>query len=130
MNKVVLVGRLVKDPELRFTQSEKAVAVFTVACDRKFQRGEADFINCVAWNKTAEFINQYFKKGDRVSLCGHISVRSWDDDSGNRRYVTEVAVEEVEFARSKSEGGKTDNAASLPADISDFMPIDDDDCPF
>lgn len=139
MNKVVLLGRMAKDPELRSTQSEKAVAAFTVACDRRFAKGEADFINCIAWNKTAEFVNQYFKKGDRISLCGRIQVRSWED-GGQKRYATEVVADEVEFAQSKSDGMQsptpqpqietTGNFSNIPAMIDDFVPIDDSDLPF
>lgn len=139
MNKVILLGRMAKDPELRSTQSEKAVATFTVACDRIFAKGEADFINCVAWNKTAEFVNRYFKKGDRISLCGRIQVRSWEDN-GQKRYATEVVADEVEFAQSKSEGMQsptpqpqietTGNFGNIPAMIDDFVPIDDSDLPF
>ena len=105
MNKVVLVGRLTKDPELRSTQSGTAVASFTVACDRRFQKeGEerqADFINCVAWGSTAEFVSRYFAKGQRMALSGRIETRSWQDDKGNKRYATEVIAEDVEFAQSK-----------------------------
>lgn len=130
MNKVVLVGRLAKDPELRSTQLDKVVAVFTVACDRRFARGEADFINCVAWGKTAEFVSRYFKKGDRIGIVGRLQVRSWEDEKGNKRYATEVVAEDVEFAQSKSEGGKAENTAPTMADIGDFIPVDDDDVPF
>ena len=107
MNKVILVGRLTKDPELRATQSGTAVISFSVACDRRFAKeGErsADFINCVGWGKTAEFISRYFAKGMRIALSGRIETRSWEDDKGNKRYATEVVAEEVEFAQSKGEG--------------------------
>ena len=105
MNKVILVGRLTKEPELRSTQSGKSVASFTVACDRKFKKeGEqtADFINCVAWGSTAEFVSRYFSKGMRIALDGRIETRSWEQD-GQKRYATEVIAEDVEFAQSKSE---------------------------
>ncbi len=146
MNKVVLVGRLARDPELRNTQSGTAVVSFTVACDRRFTRqGEerqADFINCVAWNKTAEFISRYFTKGMRIALDGRIQTRSYDDQSGNKRYITEVVAEDVEFAQSKNENGYQADAPSYSApqapaapqapsaDIDGFMPVEEEDLPF
>ena len=148
MNKVVLVGRLARDPELRTTQSGTPVVSFTVACDRRFARqGEerqADFISCVAWNKTAEFVSRYFTKGMRIALDGRIQTRSYDDQNGNKRYVTEVIAENVEFAQSKNEGSaaQTPNqpAQQKPAapqapssDIDGFMPIEgieEEDLPF
>ena len=142
MNKVVLVGRLARDPELRTTQSGTNVVSFTVACDRRFARqGEerqADFINCVAWNKTAEFIGRYFTKGMRIALDGRIQTRSYDDQNGTKRYITEVVAEDVEFAQSKNESGGAAPAFSAPAsvpqapsaDIDGFMPVEEEDLPF
>ena len=107
MNKVILVGRLVREPELRTTQSGVNVCSFTVACDRRYQKeGErqADFINCIAWRNTADFISNYFTKGTRIALDGSIQTRSWDAEDGTKRYATEVIVEHAEFAQSKSEG--------------------------
>ena len=146
MNKVVLVGRLARDPELRTTQSGTNVVSFTVACDRRFARqGEerqADFISCVAWNKTAEFISRYFTKGMRIALDGRIQTRSYDDQNGNKRFVTEVVAEDVEFAQSKTENGGFNQAPdySAPqapvapqapsADIDGFMPVEEEDLPF
>ena len=135
MNKVILVGRLARDPELRSTQSGTAVVSFTVACDRRFvkegEERQADFINCVAWNKTAEFISRYFTKGMRIALDGRIQTRSYDDQQGNKRYITEVIAEEVEFAQSKHEGsGQSVPANAAPnADVSGFMPVEDGDLP-
>ncbi|MCL2840962.1 MAG: single-stranded DNA-binding protein [Defluviitaleaceae bacterium] len=107
MNKVILLGRLTKDPEIRYSQSADptCVARFTVAVDKRFKReGEpdADFINCVSFRRTAEFIERYIKKGMMVSICGSISVRSYDDNSGQRRWVTEVNADEVNFAESRA----------------------------
>lgn len=141
MNKVVLVGRLTKDPELRTTATGTAVCNFTVACDRRFvKQGEerqADFINCIAWRQTGEFVNKYFSKGTRIALEGSIQTRSWDDNEGKKRYATEVMVDNVEFAQSKNE---SDGSYSQPAqpstpktpsgDIDGFMPVDDEDLPF
>lgn len=111
MNKILLIGRLTKDPELRYTQSGTAVASFTLAVNRSFanQNGEreADFINCVAWQKAAEFVSQYFKKGQQMALEGRLQVRSYDDNNGQRRWVTEVVTEKVEFVGSKGGNGNS-----------------------
>ena len=115
MNKILLIGRLTKDPELRYTQSGTAVASFTLAVNRSFanQNGEreADFINCVAWQKAAEFVSQYFKKGQQMALEGRLQVRSYDDNNGQRRWVTEVVTEKVEFVGSKGSGNSGSNGA-------------------
>ena len=107
MNKVILLGRLTKDPEIRYSQSAEPVCVsrFTVAVDRRFKKeGEpdADFINCVAFRRTAEFMERYIKKGMMVSVCGSLTVRSYDDNTGQRRWITEVTAEEVNFAESRA----------------------------
>ena len=132
MNKVILVGRLTRDPELRATTSGVSVASFTVACDRKYvKQGEerkADFINCIAWRQSAEAISRYFKKGDRIALEGTIQVRDWTDNDGKKRYATEVVVEQWEFAQSKTEGAPA--TSNTEADLDGFMPVDDDDLPF
>lgn len=135
MNKVILMGRPVRDPEVRYTQSGVAVASFTLACDRRYaKQGEerqADFIACVAWNKTAEFVGQYVKKGQRIALDGRIETRSYDDKNGNKRYVTEVIAENVEFAQSKNEGGAQAPAPTAPSsNIDGFIPVDDEHLPF
>lgn len=115
MNKILLIGRLTKDPELRYTQSGTAVASFTLAVNRSFanQNGEreADFINCVAWQKAAEFVSQYFKKGQQMALEGRLQVRSYDDNNGQRRWVTEVVTEKVEFVGSKGSGNSGSDSA-------------------
>lgn len=109
MNKVILVGRLTKDPELRYTAgSNVPVVQTTVAVDRKYKsegQPTADFIPIVAWRSTAEFINKYFTKGSRIGLTGSIQTRSYDDNEGKKRYVTEVIVDEVEFVESKKQEG-------------------------
>ena len=132
---MILVGRLVRDPEYKTTQSGTPVASFTVACDRRFaKQGEerqADFINCVAWNKTAEFVSRYFAKGMRIALEGRIQTRSYDDNDGNKRFVTEVVAEAVEFAQSKNENVSNDAPATPSAPAPDgFIPVEDDDLPF
>jgi single-strand DNA-binding protein len=103
VNRVVLVGRLTKDPELKRTQTGKSVVSFTVAVNRRFgQQEQADFINCVAWEKTAEFLGQYAKKGAMVSVEGRISTRTYDDSTGKKVYVTEVVSESVQLLESRS----------------------------
>ena len=134
MNKAILVGRLTKDPELRATTSGVSVASFTVACDRRFvKQGEerkADFINCIAWQKSAEAISKYFKKGDRIALEGSIQIRDWQDNDGKKHYATEVVVDAWEFAQSKSEGAASSMQAEPTEDVDGFMPVDDVDLPF
>lgn len=126
LNKVILMGRFTRDPELRSTPQGVSTCSFSLAVDRNFARdGEerkADFINCVAWRQTAEFISKYFKKGNMIALEGSIQTRTWDDQDGKKRYVTEVILSDVYFAESK----KTDG---IPSDA----PIglgEDDDLPF
>ena len=109
MNKVVLMGRLTRDPEVRYTQNTNTlVASFSLAVNRRFvKQGEerqADFINIVAWNKTGEFCSKYFKKGQQVGVIGRIQTRTWDDEQGQKHYVTEVITEEAYFADSKRDG--------------------------
>ncbi len=109
MNKVILMGRLTRDPEVRYTQNTNTlVASFSLAVNRRFvKQGEerqADFINIVAWNKTGEFCSKYFKKGQQVGVVGRIQTRTWDDEQGQKHYVTEVVAEEAYFADSKRDG--------------------------
>ena len=126
MNKVNLLGRVCKDVELRYTTSGTAVASFTLAVDRRFQKqGEerqADFINCVAWGKTAEFVANYFTKGQMMALSGRIETRSWEDNEGVKRYATEVIAEEVYFADSKKSEGA---ASKAPAQTAPAQPAED-----
>lgn len=148
MNKVILMGRLVKDPEVRYSQSSEPVAVarYSLAVNRRFKRDgeqDADFINCVAFGKTGEFAEKYFKKGQMVSIVGRLQVRSWDDQNGQKRWTTEVVVEEQYFAESKAsfESHKSSVEANIPKTeipvapaAEGFYPIDesieDEDLPF
>ncbi len=114
MNKVVLIGRLTRDPELRYTSgSNAAVCNFTIAVDRGFtgQSGdrEADFIPIVVWNKQAENVKNYLTKGSQVAVEGRIQVRNYDDQNGQKRYVTEVIANNVEFLGSKNSSNNTSN---------------------
>ncbi len=118
MNKVILLGRLTKDPEVRYTQNNNTlVASFTLAVNRRFvaqgQERQADFFNIVAWSKLGEFCSKYFKKGQQVSIVGRLQNRSWDDDQGTRHYITEVIAEEAYFADSKREGNGGDSSNSF-----------------
>ena len=140
MNKVILVGRLARDPELRATNTGLPVCNFAVACDRRYvKQGEerqADFINCIAWRQTGESIAKYFTKGQRIALEGSLQVRTWTDNEGKNRSTMEVVVDQWEFAQSKGEstGGGSYSAPVAPApaagDIDGFMPIDEEELPF
>lgn len=116
MNKVLLIGRLSKDPELRYTQGGTAVANFTLAVNRRFtnQSGEreADFINCVAWSKTAEFVANYFKKGQQMAMEGRIQVSTYDGNDGQKKWKTDVIAEQIEFVGSKSNGSNDNKAGN------------------
>ncbi len=105
MNKVFLIGRLTRDPELRYTGSNTAVATFSLAVNRNFTNAngerEADFINIVVWRKQAENVKNYLSQGSQVAIDGRIQTRSYDDQNGQKRYVTEVVADNVEFLGSK-----------------------------
>lgn len=112
MNHFVGIGRLTRDPNVKYTQSGKACAKFTLAIDRRRSgdgNQQADFISCVAWEKTAEVISQYCTKGKKIAVEGRIQTRSYDAQDGSKRYVTEVVVNSMEFCDSK--GGGTSSAA-------------------
>lgn len=105
INNVVLVGRLTKDPELKRTQSGTSVCSFTLAVNRKTQaqgQPDADFIGCVAWNKTAEIMEQYLHRGSLIGVEGHIQTRNYENQQGQRVYITEVIVHNITFLESKS----------------------------
>ncbi len=130
MNKVILMGRLTKDPETRYTQTNNIqVTSFTLAINRRFAKDgeqQADFISIVAWNKTAEFVSKYFRKGQQVGVIGRIQTRNYDDDKGVKHYITEVIAEEVYFADSKKEG----QADTTIDTTNDFEISSSDDLPF
>lgn len=118
INNVVLMGRLVATPELRNTQTGIAVTSFSIAVERSYARAgeqrQADFINCVAWRNTAEFISRYFQKGQMIALTGSIQTRNYDDKNGNKRTAVEVIVDQASFCGSKAETGAGSNDYSAP----------------
>lgn len=115
MNQVQLIGRMARDPELRRTEKGTSVVSFALAVDRRFQRDAVDFIDCVAWRSTAEFIDKYFRKGKRVALTGSIQVRKWKDKDGNDRKSVEVVADSVEFADGKDQGAGSYAADQMAA---------------
>ena len=96
VNQVVLIGRCVKDPELKKTQNNKSVVSFTIAVNQKYNRDKTDFINCVAWEKTADYLGNYVKKGNLIAVEGRISTRNYDGSDGKKVYITEVVCESVQ----------------------------------
>ena len=139
MNKVILVGNLASDPEFRATQSGIAQCSFRVAVQRRYANAqgdrEADFLTCVAWRQTAEFVHKYFAKGNRIGLTGSLQSRAYDAQDGSKRYVTEVIVEDVEFVAPKGEGHGSGAAECRqprqPAQAdAGFTEVEDDDLPF
>ena len=134
MNKVILLGRLTKDPEVRYTQSENilAIAKYTLAVDRRFKKEgqpSADFINCVAFGKSAEFAEKYMTKGRLFGVIGRIQTRNYENDKKEKVYVTEVVVDEQYFADSKKED-KKDLSELLKEDDDKSKELDDIDLPF
>ncbi len=134
MNKTLLIGRTTKDPDIRYAQSEQpmTIARFNLAVDRRFKKeGEqsADFISCVAFGKTAEFIEKYVFKGTKIAVEGRIQTGSYTNKDGNKVYTTDVVVEQVEFA-----GAKTDSKSAAKESNDDFMNVadelDDEGLPF
>jgi len=137
MNKVILVGRLTRDPDVKTTTSGKTVATFTLAVDRRFKnkdgQKEADFVPIVVWGKQAEIVDQYLSKGSQIGISGRLQVRSYDDKEGQRRYATEVIAEEVNFiGGNKDRGSQSHAAEGPPLNLDDdfHLMADDDDIPF
>jgi single-strand DNA-binding protein len=145
MNRVALLGRLTKDIDLRYTESQTAVGNFTLAVRKRLKNADgeydSDFINCVCWKETAETMNKYLKKGDPVLIEGRINTRNYEDKDGNKHYITEVAVEHIDFV-----GGKKENTTqptkndieednpykdmSVKVEADQSIVINDDDLPF
>lgn len=146
INKAILMGRLTRDPELRHTGSGTPVCSFSIAIDNGYgDNRQTDFINCVAWNKTAEFVEKYFTKGRMIIVVGRISTRTWEGQDGKKNYVTEVVASEVSFGESKraadengysapqrQDFGADTNVPEMPMDTEDdFVALEtNDDLPF
>ena len=132
INKVILMGRLTRDPEMRHTNSGTPVTTFSIAIDNGYgDNKRTDFVNCLAWNKTAEFVTKYFTKGKMIIVIGRITTRSWETQDGKRAYATEVVANEVSFGETKS-SPQTAAQPPMQDDDEDFTPQDeeDDDLPF
>lgn len=136
MNKAILMGRLTADPELKMTNNGTPVCSFTLAVPRRFQRDTSDFINIVTWKKTAEFVSNYFAKGQQIAVCGSIQSRKYQDKNGNNHTVIEVIADEVDFCGNKKEQPAPEDeppkkpSFSIP-DGGDFEAVDNDsDLPF
>lgn len=127
MNTVALIGRITKDPNVRYSQGQNptAIAKFTLAVDRKKKEDGADFINCVAFGKTGEFIEKYFSKGMKMAVTGHIQTGSYDDKDGKKVYTTDVIVDNCEFVEKKDSQGepKQESFVDIPQGIEDELPF-------
>ncbi len=133
LNKAILGGRLTADPELKHTPQGVAVASFSIAVNRKGKDAGTDFINCVAWRQTADFICRFFKKGSSICVSGSIQTRSWTDNQNNKRQATEVVVDEAFFVDTKGENvqGGFDEPAFQTTQAPKFEEVaSDDDLPF
>lgn len=138
LNHITIMGRLTRDPELRRTGSGLAVASFTVAVDRDWPNKETgeketDFIDCVAWRQTGEFVSKYFTKGSMIVVSGRLQIRSWVDKDGNKRKTAEIVADNVYFGESKKKDTQSsataywDNPHYVKPAVSDFAMFDDDD---
>lgn len=126
MNSVQLIGRLTRDPEVRYTDGGASIARFSLAVDRRFKQengADVDFINIVSFGKTAEFIEKYFHKGIKIALNGRIQTGSYTDKDGKKVYTTDIVAENVEFCESK--GTSANNDAPAPSSDGDFMSVPD-----
>lgn len=134
MNKVILMGRLTKDPEQRRTQTDIHVTTFTLAVDRRFaKQGEekqTDFLNIVTWRTTAEFVAKYFSKGQQMCLVGNIQTRTYQDADGKTRYVTEIVADEVYFAGEKKQKAQTEDTQEYNFDDFTVDTSNEDELPF
>ena len=127
MNKVLLIGRLTRDPEVRYSQNDTTIARYTLAVDRMTRNTEqsADFIRCVCFNKTAEFTEKYFRKGIKIAITGRIQTGSYTDQEGKTVYTTDIVVENQEFCESRSASSAAPSAQPSPSHASQFMDIPD-----
>lgn len=127
LNHSIIMGRLTANPELRRTGTGKAVVSFTIACDKPGKDSGASFIPCVAWEKTGEFINQYFTKGSAIAVEGRIESRQYETKDGQKRNLLEVVVSQTHFCGKKEESGHTGFVPNDSIPASDFAMLDDDD---
>ena len=127
LNHITIMGRLTKNPELRRTNSGKAVVSFDIACDKPGRDSGASFIPCVAWEKTGEFIDSYFTKGSAIVLEGRLESRQYETKDGQKRTVLEVVVSQAHFCGKKEESSNTGYASPNPQPTSDFALLDDED---
>lgn len=131
MNKAIIMGRLTRDPELKYTQSNVAVVSFIVAVDRAFKpkdgERETDFINCVAWRQSAEFLARWFTKGRMIAVSGSLQTRKYTDRDGNQRNVTEIVAEDVYFCGDRGERSEAAESRFEQPTGGDFADIEDDD---
>jgi single-strand DNA-binding protein len=136
MNKAMVIGNLTKDPELKTTPAGVSVCTFTVAVRRPFSKDETDFIPVVTWRGLAENCSKFLSKGRKVAVAGRIQVRNYEANNGERRYVTEIIADDVEFLTPKGEGGARDvppppdDAGLFGDEPEDFEPLDDEQMPF
>jgi len=141
MNRAIIIGNLTKDPELRTTSSGISVCTFRVAVSRQFKRDETDYLNIVTWRGLAENCAKFLAKGRKVGVVGSIQTREYDDNNGQRRYITEIVADDVEFLSPKGEGGGSgprthdvppppDDAGLFGNEPDDFEPLDDEQMPF
>lgn len=119
LNHIIIMGRLTRDPELRYTQSQTPVASFTVAVDRDYsgqgQEKQTDFIDCVAWRGTGEFVNKYFRKGSMIVVSGRLQLRDWQDRDGNKRRSAEIVADDVYFGEAKRDDSRGSSYQAPPA---------------
>lgn len=130
MNKVIIMGRLARDPDIRYTQDHKCVAKYTLAVDRYGKDAGADFISCVSFEKTAEFVEKYLKKGTKILAEGSIITGSYTNRDGNKVYTTDVRVSSCEFAESKKESQVEEKPIESPAAFMDIPDGADEGLPF
>lgn len=129
MNKVFIIGRLTKAPELKTTPNDISVATFTVAVTRRMNREESDFLNVVTWRGLADNCGKYLVKGQQVAVCGELRTRSYDAKDGSRRYVTEILADDVEFLAKPKGAERREEPNNMLEPAGEYMP-DDDDLPF
>jgi single-strand DNA-binding protein len=141
MNKAIIIGNLTKDPELRTTPQGVSVCTFRVAVSRPFKRDETDYLSIVTWRGLAENCAKFLAKGRKVGVVGYIQTREYDDNNGQRRYITEIVADDVEFLSPKGESGGSgprthdvppppDDAGLFGDEPDDFEPLDDEQMPF